>query len=490
MIETWTPQNHPIPGFGVPVTVDLSAYAGEPVVYIAFRYVGDWADDWFIDDVSVFEPSDHDVKAVAALPNDEQFAGGATVYPQAVVSNVGLNPEAFDVLVEISESSLPFYSETMTVTGLMPGTEVTVDFPSVTVNAGNFYPITVTTLLPGDEDPANDVATGFFDTYTQTHVPLGILFTNSGCGPCVAANQALDAYIPTAGNSVALLRVHTWWPNPNDIMYTANVEQCTYLTNQYGVSGVPNFFIDRFWDLGSSAAGMIAGFDEAKTWKSPMEIDLVWTPGGDFLQVCIDVINPLPPGDYRLFCSITEDNIEHDGGNGEHWHQQAFRRMYPDCIDGIGVPSTIGVHDFHVACPLDPTWVYEELRASVHVIDTSRRKIWQAGTGFLTELEDYAAVDGEAKPAMTRLGNVVPNPLNPQTTVHYALAQSGPVKLAIYDVAGRLVRTLVDGVVGAGEFGAVWDGKDAAGQQVAPSIYFVRFQADGRTESRKIVLSE
>ena len=54
-----------------------------------------------------------------------------------------------------------------------------------------------------------------------------------------------------------------------------------------------------------------------------------------------------------------------------------------------------------------------------------------------------------------------PNPFNPQTTIRFELAEAGPVTLAVFDAAGRLVRTLI-----ADNGSAAWDGRDGDGRGV------------------------
>jgi len=77
-----------------------------------------------------------------------------------------------------------------------------------------------------------------------------------------------------------------------------------------------------------------------------------------------------------------------------------------------------------------------------------------------------------------------PNPANPNVKMVYALPGSGSydVKLRIYDVSGRLVRTLVNGPVAAGPHVAVWDGTDESGRGIASGHYFARIEAGKFTQ--------
>jgi hypothetical protein len=87
-----------------------------------------------------------------------------------------------------------------------------------------------------------------------------------------------------------------------------------------------------------------------------------------------------------------------------------------------------------------------------------------------------------------RLGYARPNPFNPRTTIEYGVAKDGPVVVRIFDLSGRLVRTLVDADLAAGDYRAEWYGRDDEGREAASGVYFVRIEAKGFADGRKIVL--
>ncbi|MFH1689847.1 MAG: C25 family cysteine peptidase [Candidatus Eisenbacteria bacterium] len=97
-------------------------------------------------------------------------------------------------------------------------------------------------------------------------------------------------------------------------------------------------------------------------------------------------------------------------------------------------------------------------------------------------------VDESDVPSMYVLRGVSPNPFNPVTTVAYGVPRDASVRLAVYSVAGRLVRTLVDGEVGAGYRTVVWDGRDDRGVEVGSGVYFCRMETDGFGDTAKMVL--
>ena len=66
--------------------------------------------------------------------------------------------------------------------------------------------------------------------------------------------------------------------------------------------------------------------------------------------------------------------------------------------------------------------------------------------------------------------------------------EPGPVRLAVYDVTGRLIRTLVDETRGAGQHTAVWDGTDQAGNRAASGSYFYTLATDSYRATKKMML--
>jgi hypothetical protein len=94
-----------------------------------------------------------------------------------------------------------------------------------------------------------------------------------------------------------------------------------------------------------------------------------------------------------------------------------------------------------------------------------------------------------APPRRTALHANVPNPFNPATDIAFDLTRDGRVELEVYDVSGRLVRSLVNGPRRAGMRQVVsWDGLDGAGSRVASGVYFYRLVAGDFVATRKMVM--
>lgn len=91
-------------------------------------------------------------------------------------------------------------------------------------------------------------------------------------------------------------------------------------------------------------------------------------------------------------------------------------------------------------------------------------------------------------PVNPLLGSPFPNPFNPVTNIHFALAEPGMASLLIFDPRGRLVRRLVQGEMPAGRHLAVWDGTNDQGGHCSSGIFFVRFEAADVVSTRKVTL--
>jgi subtilisin-like proprotein convertase family protein/type IV secretory pathway protease TraF len=92
------------------------------------------------------------------------------------------------------------------------------------------------------------------------------------------------------------------------------------------------------------------------------------------------------------------------------------------------------------------------------------------------------------RPLVFALHPGYPNPFNPITHIRFELPRSDRVTLRIYDLSGRLVRTLVDGRLPAAAHDAVWDGRDDSGRPVASGVYTSRLATTAKAVTRKLVL--
>lgn len=137
-----------------------------------------------------------------------------------------------------------------------------------------------------------------------------------------------------------------------------------------------------------------------------------------------------------------------------------------------GLPN-VGVRELEIH------YGVQKLRAG-----TFGRGLWES------QLDSTVGIDPISSniPDRFQLFQNYPNPFNPHTSIRYDIANKDHVKLTIYDMAGKQIRTLVNEVQTGGERLIVWNGKDDNGQQVSSGIYIYELTAGSQKQSRKMVL--
>jgi hypothetical protein len=171
--------------------------------------------------------------------------------------------------------------------------------------------------------------------------------------------------------------------------------------------------------------------------------------------------------------------------SGELVNRQSGRAMVlspePGTVDAAVFGSTfsgegeLAVVTFRVIGPGDPGIRFGEVIAR----DGENRPI-----ELETTVENR---DLPVTPVVTRLLPSAPNPFLGSTQIRFALAEPGEAVVRVYALDGRLVRTLVDAALPAGEKSLTWDGRDELGRSVAAGTYIVQFRAANTTEAQRVM---
>lgn len=155
------------------------------------------------------------------------------------------------------------------------------------------------------------------------------------------------------------------------------------------------------------------------------------------------------------------DNELFDGYGGLFWVEDAV-----DLMEGM---------DFHFTYHL-----YENLATLPQLVE------WFQDHAAQTGVEQ---VEGGPAPRSVALHTNIPNPFNPVTTIRYDLPAPAPVYLAVYDVSGRLVQTLVDEPgLAAGRHEITWEGRNSRGGEARSGAYFCRIKTGDKSLTRKMTL--
>jgi len=99
-----------------------------------------------------------------------------------------------------------------------------------------------------------------------------------------------------------------------------------------------------------------------------------------------------------------------------------------------------------------------------------------------------ASLSSDARPSQFQLLQNYPNPFNASTQISYNLPVDAEVLIRIFDVSGRLVRTLVEGHRQAGQHMVRWDGCNLTGGMAASGLYFCSLETQGQSQRMKMVL--
>jgi len=116
--------------------------------------------------------------------------------------------------------------------------------------------------------------------------------------------------------------------------------------------------------------------------------------------------------------------------------------------------------------------------------------LWSSNGGRIVtiDISNALSVDDISIPMEFALHQNYPNPFNPTTSIKFDLPNAGNVKLVIYDMMGREVRTLLNNNINAGFQSVKWDATNDFGKPVSAGVYIYQIQADGFMQSKKMIL--
>lgn len=105
------------------------------------------------------------------------------------------------------------------------------------------------------------------------------------------------------------------------------------------------------------------------------------------------------------------------------------------------------------------------------------------------EAQDVRGLSGPA--TNFKLSQNYPNPFNPSTSIQFSLPQIEKVRLEVYDIQGKLVKTLVDyEEYKPGNYETMWDGRDNKGNRVASGVYFAKMLAGKFVQTKKMIMTK
>jgi hypothetical protein len=462
---------------------------------VRFTAISAYGNCLYVDNIQVTGAlPDHDVAIndlIAPRYNLSPFT------PQAQAKNCGNNAETFLVSMMIDSAGTIVYSESLTVSNLASGDTSTVSFPMWTPTIGEVYNLSAYTTMAGDQVASNDTAKAVTSSYNTPRTVMAELFTSTTCAPCVQANTSLNNLYPVWSDSLVIIRYHMNWPAPgNDPFYAANSAENGARRRYYAVNAVPDLWINGN-SYGSDGSTFEAAFAGERAIYGPMIISL----SGSYdsvantgrVRATLTATGRITDTNLRLRYAIIQDTVSYTGTNGDPTHHQVMRDLLPD---SLGTPITINKGETlvdSVNFNYGPAWPYTtEMRHRVIAFlqSHSSKVVYQAARISFAEI--LTGITGE--PVQTGLVSTTqllpchPNPAGGQVSFSYRLNSPGQVSLNIYDIAGRLVHSLVDEKQNAGAHTVTWNGANEGGQRLASGIYFYKLTAGGYSAVKKITI--
>jgi hypothetical protein len=220
---------------------------------------------------------------------------------------------------------------------------------------------------------------------------------------------------------------------------------------------------NRFFEL--SGEGTSLSISNSILWDSAMAMVVTYDRGAtaDSIDVSYSIVQtPVTPQGVGnstvtpLFINAVSGDIRLQAGS------PAIDGGNPELLDPSGSRADIGAVPLGEQLPAD-------LNHPLPHVDTPLGVASGTPTGFV-------------------LLQNAPNPFNPSTTIRFKLPSERKIRLSVYDVTGRLVRSLVDGHRDAGQHEVLWDGLDFSGRAVGSGVYMYRLTGGSDTLVRRMLL--
>lgn len=164
----------------------------------------------------------------------------------------------------------------------------------------------------------------------------------------------------------------------------------------------------------------------------------------------------------------------------------------PEHGHGIGQRGHKGQPPFMENLTEDQKAQVHDLRKSMREEGASREEIHAAVMELLEAwgIEQSEDLKESAEDEQTRglQAKNYPNPFNPETTISYSLDSGSAVTVAIYDLSGRMVKSLSSGYKSAGDYSVNWDGSNEYGNNVPSGMYFYQINAGNEILTESMIL--
>ena len=254
-----------------------------------------------------------------------------------------------------------------------------------------------------------------------------------------------------------------------------------------------------------SGFGLVPDFADQMVMTPPMDLDGVFSPNTPTtsLRFQFDQWINLPPENsvyWSLWITGSPDKVTWTPWTNA-LHPIEFAGGNPECTEGL--TTNFNPYD-SLRTGVGPSSRY--IRLGIRIRDekavdgcacggprklgvlTEGMYIDNIGVYYVYTISGVETVSGVPVASRPKIQKTFPNPFNPMTTIEFSVPKSGPVRVGILDVQGRLVATLVNEAMNPGVYRIRWNGKNGNGGDVASGVYYAQIQTRGGSGSGRLAL--
>lgn len=298
---------------------------------ICFYFSGDsyQINDWYVDDLSIFEAQNTDLSVNSN--NTEEFLEAGNVTVSCTAKNLGLAPiTSFDINYQIDGGSI--ITENISGVNITTTQSYNHSFSALwNSTPGTYSVITSVSNVNGngdDDDTANDSYPKAVSIATNsvTNIPLFESFTSATCGPCAPFNQNVFNPFMDTHDDIAVVKYQMSWPAPGDIYYT---DEGGSRRGYYGINAIPALVTGG--EITATNSSAVNGNYNAETAKPAFfNLDATFTLDGSNVTVNTN-ITPYVTGTFTVLKAIIEKSTNQNiASNGENSFENVMMKMLPD----------------------------------------------------------------------------------------------------------------------------------------------------------------
>jgi hypothetical protein len=179
-----------------------------------------------------------------------------------------------------------------------------------------------------------------------------------------------------------------------------------------------------------------------------------------------------------------------DGGDGGHDGENDAAAADSDSCAASHIMACFSMHDIQTlfaGAALPDSFAAATIEGELNTGGTFVATI--GGKHVTDDKGNHGEGNGDKNKPKGKLEvRVRPNPMNPRADISFTLAEAGRVRIAIYDLSGRLIKTVQEGNFPAGANTVSWSGSTGTGSRAASGVYFVKVETAKQTEVQRVTV--